>query len=238
MKLNCVALDDEPIALEIIKQFCARLKDVDVEVFSEPELAARHINESKPDVVFLDIEMNDTNGIIFAKSLPADTCIIITSAYMQYAVDGYNIDAVDFLHKPFSFDRFRQALERARRRLGQTPLPSGESKYIIVKQDYNNVRIDISNIKYVEAMENYSKIFLLDGKVIIAHNSLKNISEMMPEGFFVRIHRSYIVPKTQVKSFSRQGVRLQDDTSLPVGRQFASQLFTSFAGNTDNQNQN
>lgn len=224
MKLKCVAIDDEPIALEIIKQFCNRLDEVNVETFCEPDSAAAYIRAVEPDVVFLDIEMKDTNGIQFADTLPTGTCVIITSAYMQYAVDGYNIDAVDFLHKPFSFDRFKEALDRARRRLGQR-FSTQDISYILVKQDYNNVKVDIKEIKYMEAMENYAKIYLNGSKLIIAHNTLKNLAELVPEKLFVRIHRSYMVPRAGIKSFTRQSVNLQDGTILPVGRQYASQLF-------------
>lgn len=224
MKLNCIAIDDEPLALEIVERFCNRLDDIDIKTFSETGTALEEINNNKPDIVFLDIEMNEVNGIQFASKLPKDTCIILTSAYLQYAIDGFNIDAVDFLHKPFSFDRFTQAVDKAKRRMGHD---TGDSKIIIVKQDYNNIRISTDNIRYIEAMENYSKIHLKDGKISVAHHTLKNLMSMLPENLFIRIHKSFLAPVNDIESFTRGSVRLKDDISLPVGRQYAKNLFES-----------
>ena len=115
--VRCIAIDDEPIALEVIKQFCSRMDGMTLSAFSEPETGLEAIMEQRPDIVFLDIEMNDISGLHIAGCLPENTCFIFTTAYMEYAVDGFNLDAVDFLHKPFSYERFSMAMEKAMRRL-------------------------------------------------------------------------------------------------------------------------
>lgn len=113
--MRCIAIDDEPIALSVISQFCGRLGNIDVAVYSDPRLGLEAVLKNKPDIVFLDIEMNDINGLSIAKEIGSDVAFIFTTAYLQYALDGYDLDAVDFLHKPFSFDRFRIAMEKASR---------------------------------------------------------------------------------------------------------------------------
>lgn len=223
MKLRCVAIDDEPIALEIIKCFASRLDNIEISTFTDPLEGISFINRSKPDIVFLDIELNDISGIHLARQLDKEICIIFTTAYIQYAVEGFNLDAVDFLHKPFSFERFKDALSRAERRLGYILKPQNDTR-ILIKQDYSNVPVQVREIKYIEAMENYSKIFMKEGKPIIAHNSLKNISDQLPLEQFIRIHKSFIVPISEIKSFTRQNITLTDGTLLPVGRQFAPAL--------------
>lgn len=223
MKLRCVAIDDEPIALEIIKCFASRLDDIEINTFTDPLEGISFINRNGPDIVFLDIELNDYNGIQVAKHLDKEICIIFTTAFTQYAVEGFNLDVVDFLHKPFSFERFKDALSRAKRRLGYKIKPGNEAR-ILIKQDYSNVPVAIGEIRYVEAMENYSKIFMKESKLIIAHNSLKNISDKLPAEQFIRIHKSFIVPISEIKSFTRQNITLSDGTLLPVGRQFAPAL--------------
>ena len=112
-KLTCIAIDDEPIALLIISQFCERKGGLELTTFSEPLTGLREIARRKPDLVFLDIEMNSTNGLDIAHALPPESCLIFTTAHAQYALDGFDLDAVDFLHKPFAYERFEKAVEKA-----------------------------------------------------------------------------------------------------------------------------
>lgn len=109
--IRCIAIDDEPIALSVISRFCERLGNINLEVYSDPQIGLNAIMKKNPDVVLLDIEMNDINGISIAKKIGNQTVFIFTTAYLKYALDGFDLDAVDFLHKPFSFDRFRTAMD-------------------------------------------------------------------------------------------------------------------------------
>ncbi len=115
--LKCIAIDDEPMALLIIEQFCRRKGGIELSVFSEPQIGLNEIRRLQPDLVFLDIQMNSINGLEIADSLPEKCCFIFTTAYAQYALEGFNLDAVDFLHKPFSYERFEVAVEKAFRRI-------------------------------------------------------------------------------------------------------------------------
>lgn len=113
--IKCVAIDDEPIALSIIQEYCKRYGDIDLQCFTSPIAGMDCIRSTRPDIVFLDIEMNSHNGLTLAKELPAGTCLIFTTAFSHYAIDGFNVDAVDFLHKPIFYPRFERAMEKAKK---------------------------------------------------------------------------------------------------------------------------
>lgn len=228
--MRCIAIDDEPIALSVISQFCGRLGNIDVAVYSDPRLGLEAVLKNKPDIVFLDIEMNDINGLSIAKEIGSDVAFIFTTAYLQYALDGYDLDAVDFLHKPFSFDRFRIAMEKASRRVAFLKI-NHRPKTIIVKQEYANISISVDEIIYIEAMENYAKIYRANGGCIISRSSMKAIMEILPTNAFIRIHRSYITPVDKIVSYNRQSVKLSTGLSLPVGRQYVENLLERMSNN-------
>lgn len=220
----CIAIDDEPIALTVISQFCQRKGGIKLITFSEPMKGLEAIMEMKPDLAFLDIEMDGINGLEIARKLPPSTCFIFTTAYMEYAMDGFDLDAVDFLHKPFSYERFEKAVDKAVRRIGSFQQEEAE-KNIVVKQEYNNVSIPVSDILYIEAMENYSKIFRKSQKqCVLTRNNLKSIAEMLPERNFIRIHRSYIVSMDKIVSFNKRELKLIDGHCIPIGRQYAESV--------------
>lgn len=221
--LKCIAIDDEPMALLIIEQFCRRKGGIELSVFSEPQIGLNEIRRLQPDLVFLDIQMNSINGLEIADSLPEKCCFIFTTAYAQYALEGFNLDAVDFLHKPFSYERFEVAVEKAFRRIESKRNVSPEC--LIVKQEYNNVNIPLSDILYIEALGNYVKIFRKSGGHILTRTNLKNITDMLPERDFLRIHRSYMISLASVVAFSRTRVELKGlEEGLPVGTQFVAKV--------------
>lgn len=223
-RIVCVAIDDEPIALSIISQFCKRLGNIDLDTYSDPQEGLDAIMAKNPDIVLLDIEMKDINGLSIAKKIGDKTVFIFTTAYLKYALDGFDLDAVDFLHKPFSFDRFRTAMERAERRMEYRESLGAKNYTIIVKQEYANVSIRVSEIEYIEAMENYAKIYLQSGSCIVSHNSMKNVMSLLPPADFIRIHRSYIIPVTKISTFNKQSLKLHSGATFPVGRQYVSDL--------------
>lgn len=226
--IRCVAIDDEPLALEVIDKFCQRIGNVELKKFSNPAIGLEAIEQSRPDIVFLDIEMDGLTGLDIASRLPKDTCFIFTTAYLRYAVDGFDLDAVDYLHKPFAYSRFQIAFSKAIRRIGREQIQTTPQS-IVVKQEYNNISIPLDDILYIEAIEAYSKIFRLTGKCVTSRILLKNIYTMLPPESFLRIHRSFIVSKFKIKSFTKQEVILNNGKVLPVGRQYASELFSILA---------
>lgn len=221
--VRCVAIDDEPLALEVIDKFCQRIGNVELKKFSNPAEGLEAVLSTRPDIVFLDIEMDGLSGLAIASQLPEETCFIFTTAYLRYALEGFDLDAVDYLHKPYAYSRFQIAFSKALRRIGRQQIKTN-SQCIVVKQDYSNISIPIDDILYVEAIEGYSKIFRSSGECVMSRILLKNVFAMLPQESFLRIHRSYIVSRSKIKSFNKQEIFLNNGTALPIGRQYAPEL--------------
>ncbi|MDE5655686.1 MAG: LytTR family DNA-binding domain-containing protein [Muribaculaceae bacterium] len=227
--IRCVAIDDEPLALEVIEKFCARMGGVEVTTFTDPREALDFMAGCAPDIAFLDIEMGNVSGLTVAAQLPASTCVVFTTAYLHYAAEGFNLDAVDYLHKPFSYSRFETAFAKALRRV-EYNRSTPRQHSITVKQEYSNVTIPLDDIIYIEAMEGYSKIFRSKDRCVLSRVILKKLQAMLPERDFVRIHRSYVVPLSKVHSYNRQELTLKNGQVLPIGRQYADEVMSALAG--------
>lgn len=221
--ITSIAIDDEPIALSIIEQFCQRHGGLELRTFSEPQVGLDEIQRTNPDIVFLDIKMADVNGLQIARQLPQTSSFIFTTAYTEYALEGFNLDAADYLHKPFSYSRFCKAVERAIRQM-EFLRNKEQVRSIVVKQEYANVLIPVAEITYIEAMGNYVRIFHEDGTCTISRMSLKSVVELLPADEFISIHRSYVVAKNRIRGFSRHHIQLLSDVELPVGRLYADEV--------------
>lgn len=221
--LKCVAIDDEPMALLVIEQFCKRKGGMELTTFSEPHIGLKEIRRTNPDLVFLDIHMDSISGLDIAGTLPEGCCFIFTTAYAEYALEGFNLDAVDFLHKPFSYERFEIAVEKVLRRIEFRR--SSVPECLVVKQEYSNVNIPLSDILYIEALGNYVKIVRSSGGHVLTRTNLKAITDLLPDKTFLRIHRSYVISVSSVVSFTRTKVELNGVPELlPVGAQYAGQV--------------
>ena len=225
MNLKCIAIDDEPMALEVIIHFCRRFGNMALQTFTNPYLEMEKVRETKPDILFLDIRMGNVNGLKLAGNLPDGISLIITTAYSQYAIDGFDLEAVDFLHKPFSYSRFEKAIHKV---MKQKQYISGNQalghKEITLKVEYKNCIIKLKDILYIESMDNYIRIHLMYQQPIMSQTSMKSIQEMLPESKFVRVHKSYIVPRHLITSYTIKQVRLTDGKIIPVGRCFYKDL--------------
>lgn len=225
-KISCIAIDDEPLALLVISRFCERRGGIDLTTYSEPRIGLEEIVRRKPDLVFLDIEMNSTSGLEMVHSLPEECCFIFTTAHAQYALKGFDLDAVDFLHKPFAYERFEQAMEKAVRRI-DARRRSREPDNIVVKQEYNSISIPLDDITYVEAMGNYVKISRRSGGYVLSRTSIKSLSEMLPSDMFLRVHRSYIVPIKGVERFTKREICVAGHPMpLPIGKRYADEVYS------------
>lgn len=227
--IKCVAIDDEPLALDVIAKFCQRIGGISLSVFSDPEAGLEMIRRDKPDIAFLDIEMENISGLTIASQLPEETCFIFTTAYLDYAMNGFELDAVDYLHKPFAFSRFQTAYAKALRRIRRDERPQAP-QCILVKQEYSNVSIPLPEIIYIEAMEGYVKIFRENGECTLSRIILKNIGSQLPERDFLRIHRSYIVQRSKIRRFNRREVELKNGKTLPIGRQYSAEVAAILEG--------
>lgn len=227
--MKCIAIDDEPIALSIISSYCQGYSNLELSTYTNPVEGMEAISTLHPDIVFLDIEMNDYSGLELARQLPSNTILIFTTAHASYALNGYEVNAVDFLHKPFSPERFDAALARATQILEvRHKAKFAESKsesLITIKVEYQNVTIPTNSIIYIEAMDNYIKINTSEKRPILTKMSIKYLLELLPPKEFIRVHRSYIVSKSQISTYSKQNIKLHDGKSIPVGRNYAEDLF-------------
>lgn len=222
-ELRCIAIDDEPLALTVISNFCRRYGGLKLTTYSEPRIGFEAICKDKPDFVFLDIEMNSLSGLDIARKIPVGCLLIFTTAHAQFALEGFNLDAVDFLHKPFAYERFEKAVDKVCKRLEAEQ--SLWARTITVKQEYSNVVVPVSDILYMESLENYIKIYCSDGRHIISKTSMKAIMAMLPEDQFLRIHKSYLVSVAAVSSFTRTTLNVKGtDIVLPVGRLYAAEV--------------
>lgn len=223
--MKCVAIDDEPMALSVISCFCERKGGLELTMFTDPEKALEQMVSMSPDLVFLDIEMGNLSGIEVAKRLPTDCAVIFTTAYSQYALDGYDIGVVDFLHKPFSYSRFEKAVDKAA--LVVEYIRSKKLEQVItVKEGYFNVPVPISEILYIEAMNNYCRIFRTGNVCTQTRLPLKSLVNLLPSTGFIQIHRSFVVAADKISGFNRKEVNLSDGKVIPVGRQYVDSLST------------
>lgn len=226
MPIRCLAVDDEPFALEMIREFIGRVPFLVLEAAtSDPLEAMALIRKDPPDLLFLDIEMPEISGIELAQTSGHPPYIIFTTAYSQYAVEGFNLNAIDYLLKPYSFERFLKAAHKALDTVKamQSPPPgAGLHGSITVKVSYQNVRIELTDILWIEAMDNYVRIHT-GKKVHTTLQSLKSISSLLPPEYFCRIHKSFIVAISGIKSFNRDQVTLEGQ-KLPVGRAYAAEF--------------
>jgi DNA-binding LytR/AlgR family response regulator len=225
--MKCVAIDDEPMALEVIKNFCKRMDDMELDTFTNPLVGIEHVKRTRPDLLFLDVKMGEVSGVNLAKEIPQGTFLVFTTAYAQYAVDGFDLNAADFLHKPFSFSRFEKAVnkvQQAIRLVNYSAAPPLEGQEITVKVEYKNVTVQLSSILYIQAMDNYVKIFTVDSRPVITQMSMKSLETMLPENEFVRVHKSYIVPRHRIESYSRTQLTLTGGTEIPIGRAYADKV--------------
>ncbi|MGM9868994.1 MAG: LytR/AlgR family response regulator transcription factor [Sodaliphilus sp.] len=221
--LKCVAIDDEPIALAILSQYCAKYGNIELQTFTSPVLGMARVKAVHPDVVFLDIELNGVSGLQFAKELPENCALIFTTAYAHYALNGFEANAIDFLHKPFFYERFTRAMQKVEHWCRMNDLlrfSDSEHRQITVKADYKNVPISVDRILFVESVDNYVRIQLVDGASVMSKMPLSTLMERLPEQEFLRIHRSYIVSINRIVRFSATEV-VMDGKSLPIGKKYA-----------------
>lgn len=220
--IKCIAIDDEPIALSIIREYCRRYGDITLETYTSPVAGMERVLSINPDIVFLDIEMNSHNGVALARGLPPETCLIFTTAYSQYALDGFDLDAVDFLHKPIFYPRFERAMDKAVKWLDKKQVRPQGNNTITLKSEHKNVVIYIDDITYIEAMDNYVKVFRRGLPMVLSQITMKEMESMLPAERFNRVHRSFIVSLDSIDRFSNRKIYVRDyDRPIPVGRKYS-----------------
>jgi DNA-binding LytR/AlgR family response regulator len=217
--LKAIAIDDEPIALEVIKSLSRKVVFIElIQTFTDSFEALDFLQKHKTDLLFLDIQMPDISGIELLKSISSPPMVVFTTAYSEHAVLSFELDAIDYLLKPFSFSRFLKACNKANeqyelRKQSQVSPPTLAS--IFIKSGYEQIRVELADIQYVESCGNYVQ-FVLEKQKIVSRLTMSEAEALLPASDFVRIHRSYIVAKKQVSRIEKRSVWIKQ-TELPVG---------------------
>ena len=224
MKIKCIAIDDEPFALKIIEDFCKNIPFIElVKTFNSSYEGFIYLKTNKPDLIFLDIKMPEISGIQIAENTENLPPVIFTTAHSKYAINSYNLDAIDYLLKPFDLERFIKAVNKARKYIEiekKNTLNQELQEAIIIRVEYKNIKVYLSEILYIESMDNYIKIHT-SGKYHLTQQSLKSIFSLLSKSNFCRVHKSYIVSISKINHFTRTELTI-GDVIIPIGRVYSS----------------
>lgn len=218
-----IALDDEPIALDIVSAHASKVPFLELQAtFTNPFHALKHLQENKTDLIFLDIKMPDISGIDFFKTLSNPPMVIFTTAYSEHAVKSFELDAIDYLLKPFSIQRFLKACNKAQelyslrnKSANVDPISS-----IFIKDGYEQIKVQLDDMLYIEASGNYTQIHLSNNKLLSSRIPLNELQLLLPAKKFIRTHRTFIVAKNKVTKFDRSQVWIGDQM-IPIGLTYA-----------------
>jgi DNA-binding LytR/AlgR family response regulator len=222
--INAIAVDDEPPALEVLQALCGQVDFIDLQkTFTKSEEALRHLRKYPVDLVFLDINMPSISGIDFFRKLPHKTMVIFTTAYSEFAVEGFNLNAVDYLLKPISVARFIQAAEKARSQYNYQN-QAAEQQFLFIRADYSLVKIPISDILFIEGLDDYLKIHIENQKTVVARMTMKTILEKLPPSGFFRVHRSFIVSLSKIDKIRNKMIYIGKE-EIPVSASYEKDFF-------------
>ncbi len=227
--IRCIAIDDEPLALRQMADYINKTPFLElVERFESAFQALGYLQQEKVDLMFVDINMPDLNGMEFVKSLSSPPAIIFTTAYSEYAIDGFKVDAVDYLLKPISYSDFLKAAEKARKRLENAFTEDfsvkSDDKHLFIKSEYKIIRINLSDIRYIESMREYVRFHLKDQKPVMALMSMKKLEAFLPKDDFLRVHRSFIVKLSSITTIERNRIVFDGKVYIPVGEQYKDEF--------------
>ena len=229
--IRCIIIDDEPLALQQMEGYIKNLPYLELVASYQSALDAKEIIENdRIDAIFCDINLPELNGLDFVKSLDNPPMVVFTTAYSDYAVEGFQLNAIDYLLKPFGFDDMKRAAEKIKKRYDtrrtlQEVSKIDEDDAIFLKTEYKIVRINISQIRYVEAMSEYLRIYLADSsRPIIVLLSMKKMEERLPSRTFMRVHRSYIINLKMIREVSKNRIVIGDDIDVPIGDSYRDQF--------------
>jgi len=234
--MKCIIIDDEPLAVDVIESYLNQIGDMEIVAkCNNPLDAITLINKHKIDLVFLDIEMPNLTGIDLVKTIENIPQFIFTTAYPQYALDGFNLNATDYLVKPIPFHRFLKAIARAKEKHQLTlnsianissagqHIIDPSNNFIFVKSEYENIKIEVNDIKYIQGLKDYIKIYTINSnKAILTLSSFKVILDKLPSQF-LRVHRSYIVNMNYIKALQKTKLVI-DEIRIPIGETFKKEV--------------
>ena len=222
MTITCAIIDDEPLAAQLLQSYTSELPYLQLTgVYNSALTAMAGLRSAPVDLLFLDIQMPELSGMEFARLIPPQTRIVFTTAFKQYAIDGYKVSAFDYLLKPISFERFAETASKALQwfsKQGQQTA-TREDRFIFVKSDYRLVRIKLDDILYIEGLKDYVRICLVDGSHVMSLINMKRLEELLPHPEFLRTHRSYIAHMTNITTVDRQRI-MYGTESVPISENY------------------
>ena len=233
MKLRCAIIDDEPLAVSLLESYVAKTPFLQlIGSYTNAVKAMERVADDCPDLLFLDIQMPELNGLEFSRIVGERCRVVFTTAFEQYAVDSYRVNALDYLLKPIAYPEFLQACEKARQWFAHTapqPSESGTPTSILVKTDYKLVQVELAKIIYIEGLKDYVKIYIDDEpRPLLSLMSLKSLEEQLPAQQFVRVHRSFIVRTDKIKIIERNRIVFGKEY-IPISDSYKSALMEQLA---------
>lgn len=228
--INAIAIDDEPLALIVIKSLCAKCENINLQkTFTQPNKALNHLKKFPTDLIFCDIKMPSMTGINLVKSLQQKTMVIFTTAFSEYAVASYDLNAIDYLLKPINQKRFNQAIDKAQEYFNYiNKKDTGADKDIFIRADFSLVKISLDDILYIEGLADYLKVHIKDRKAIVARMPMKEMMEKLHSSDFIRVHRSYILPFGKIEAVRGTTIFI-GDKEFPLGRTYADEFFNRYS---------
>jgi DNA-binding LytR/AlgR family response regulator len=224
-KLICVVVDDEPMAREIMATYIAKIPNLElIKSFKNASEAILFMQENSADVYFLDINMPEITGLSLAKIINNKSKIIFTTAYRDYAIDGFNLNVVDYLLKPIAFDRFLEAVQKVTINKNQNDVANN---FMFVRADRKMVKIDFNEILYLESLSDYVKI-ITSNKAIVTRETISNLEEKLPSKQFMRVHRSFVVSIQNIGSYTNEFVEI-DKKAIPISRSYKESVLQKLA---------
>lgn len=227
--IKCIAIDDEPLAVRQMASYIEKTPFLDlVATFTSALKAMDFILSNQVDLMFVDINMPDLSGVDFVKSLTKPPKVIFTTAYREYALEGFQLDAADYLVKPIAYSDFLHSASKTKERYfnSQTQSTANDNSYLFIKAQHRTLRINYDEILYVESQSDYVRLHLEDRKPIMALMSLRKISEHLPHDIFMRVHRSFIVNLSKITTIERNRIVFWKDTYIPVSDQYKEEFQT------------
>lgn len=238
--VRCIAVDDEPLALRQIKSYIERTPSLSLAAACSSAAQARHIVEQeKVDIIFVDIDMPDENGLDFVRSLSGQYFVIFTTAYSEFAIDGFKLNAVDYLLKPFGYGEFKTAVDKVlslidlidRCHAAESAQPGSEvvpenREYLSIKADYKTMLVRISDIVYLESAGEYVRLHIDGSPTITSLLRLKNMETTLPSDSFMRVHRSYIVNLRRIAGYAKGRIFFENDEYVPLGENYKEQFLS------------
>ena len=227
--IKAIAVDDETPALKVVEKFCGQVPFITLEkTFNKPNEALTYANRFPVDLLFLDVNMPGLNGLEFYKNLDQNTMVIFTTAYSEYAVEGFNLSAIDYLLKPFTFERFEQAVIKAQDfHTYRHQKENEELKYLFIRADYSLHKVAVDDLLFIEGLDDYLKIHIQNTKPLVARMTIKAMLEKLPAKDFARVHRSYIVPLKRIERVRNKMITLGGE-EIPIGASYEKAFLEVF----------